>query len=305
MEETEKILVLGSLIMDLSVRCRQAPREGETVYTDDDYQANPGGKGGNQAVAAARAGAEVVLLGRIADDDYGRALKESFHRDRIDTSRLITDSSAKTGTAFVWVEENGGNRCLCSLGVNGRNRPEDFIQYESLFQESQIVLTTLEYSKEVLDQVTKMAKQSGCLLIVDPSANDYSKLTPEIAERIDILKPNEVETEMLTGIAVLSPEDAAKAVKRLKEMGIKTPIVSMGSQGVVYDYQGQIIHEPGIEIQAVDTTAAGDTFIGSLAARLSLGKEFPEAVRYANRAASLCVQKKGAQRSIPFMEDVL
>lgn len=305
MEETEKILVLGSLIMDLSVRCRQAPREGETVYTDDDYQANPGGKGGNQAVAAARAGAEVVLLGRIADDDYGRALKESFHRDRIDTSRLITDSSAKTGTAFVWVEKNGGNRCLCSLGVNGRNRPEDFIQYESLFQESQIVLTTLEYSKEVLDQVTKMAKQSGCLLIVDPSANDYSKLTPEIAERIDILKPNEVETEMLTGIAVLSPEDAAKAVKRLKEMGIKTPIVSMGSQGVVYDYQGQIIHEPGIEIQAVDTTAAGDTFIGSLAARLSLGKEFPEAVRYANRAASLCVQKKGAQSSIPFMEDVL
>ena len=250
MEQTEKILVLGSLIMDLSVRCRQAPREGETVYTDDDYQANPGGKGGNQAVAAARAGAEVVLVGRIGDEDYGRALKESFHRDRIDTSRLITDSSAKTGTAFVWVEENGGNRCLCSLGVNGRNRPEDFIQYESLFQESQIVLTTLEYSKEVLDQVTKMAKQSGCLLIVDPSANDYSKLTPEIAERIDILKPNEVETEMLTGIAVLSPEDAAKAVKRLKEMGIKTPIVSMGSQGVVYDYQGQIIHEPGIEIQA-------------------------------------------------------
>lgn len=305
MEQAGRILVLGSLIMDLSVRCSQAPREGETVYTDEDYQANPGGKGGNQAVAAARAGAKVTLLGRIADDDYARTLKASFHKDRVDTDYLIVDSSARTGTAFVWVEQNGGNRCLCSLGVNGRNRPEDFMHYESLFQESQIVMTTLEYQEEVLEQVTKMAKKHGCLLIVDPSANDYSKLTPKLAERIDILKPNEVETEMLTGISVCSPEDAEKAVRRLKDMGIKTPIVSMGSQGVVYEYQGKMIHEPGIKTQAVDTTAAGDTFIGSLAARLSLGEIFPEAVKYANHAASLCVQKKGAQSSIPFMEDVL
>ena len=305
MEQAGKILVLGSLIMDLSVRCERAPREGETVYTDEDYQANPGGKGGNQAAAAARAGAKVTLLGRIADDDYARTLKESFRKDRIDTNHLITDSSSKTGTAFVWVERNGGNRCLCSLGVNGRNRAEDFVKYESLFQESQIVMTTLEYPEEVLEQVTRMAKQYGCLLIVDPSANDYSKLTPKLAERIDILKPNEVETEMLTGISVTSPEAAGAAVEILKKRGIKTPIVSMGSQGAVYEYQGQIVHELGIKVHAVDTTAAGDTFIGSLAARLSLGETLPEAVRYANRAASLCVQKKGAQSSIPFMEDVL
>ena len=166
-------------------------------------------------------------------------------------------------------------------------------------------MTTLEYPEEVLEQVTRMAKQYGCLLIVDPSANDYSKLTPKLAERIDILKPNEVETEMLTGISVTSPEAAEAAVEILKKRGIKTPIVSMGSQGAVYEYQGQMVHEPGIKVHAVDTTAAGDTFIGSLAARLSLGETLPEAVRYANRAASLCVQKKGAQSSIPFMEDVL
>ena len=301
----KQILVFGSLIMDISIRCDEIPKAGETVYTYEDYQVNPGGKGGNQAVAAARAGGSVTVLGRIADDEYAHILTDSFRADQIETGRLLTDPQARTGVAFVWVDQKGSNRCLCSLGANARNTPEDIRSYEPLFQEGDIVMTTLEHGEEVLDTVTELAKKKGCLLMVDPSSKDYSKLTDKIAGRIDILKPNEVETEILTGIHVENIEDAYRSVTILKERGIKTPIISLGKQGAVYESEGKLCHVKGIEVPSVDTTAAGDTFMGSLAARLSLGEPFPEAIAYANRAASLCVQKKGAQKSIPFMKDVL
>ena len=299
------ILVFGSLIMDISIGCEEIPKAGETVYTYEGYQVNPGGKGGNQAVAAARAGGSVTVLGRIADDEYAHILTDSFRADRIETGYLLTDRLAKTGVAFVWVDSRGSNRCLCSLGANARNTPEDIRRYEPLFQEGDIVMTTLEHEEKVLDAVTELAKRKGCLLMVDPSSKDYSKLTDKIARRIDILKPNEVETEILTGIHVENIEDAYRAAAVLRERGIKMPIISLGEQGAVYESEGKVYHVKGIEVPTVDTTAAGDTFIGSLAARLSLGEPFPEAIDYANRAASLCVQKKGAQKSIPFMNDVL
>lgn len=303
--KTGGILVFGSLIMDISIRCGRAPRAGETVYTCEEYEVNPGGKGGNQAAAAARAGARVTVLGRIADDEYAHAIRESFLRDHIETGKMITDPSAKTGVAFVWVEETGDNRCLCSLGANLKNTPEDIERYEPLFEEAETVLTTLEHREEVLEAVTAMAERCGCRLIVDPSARDYTKLTERISQRIDILKPNEVETEILTGIRIESGEDAARAVKLLKERGIKTPVISMGEKGVVYEYEGTCVHVESPKVPVIDTTAAGDTFIGSAAARLSLGASLPDAVNYAVRAAALAVQKKGAQRSIPFMDDVL
>lgn len=302
---TGTIICFGSLIMDISIRCGKLPAMGETVYTYEDYHINPGGKGGNQSVAAARSGAQVTLIGRISNDDYGRRLRDSFQKDHIDTSRLIVDNDAKTGVAFVWVDQDGHNSCLCSLGANAKVTPEDLKSYEPLFRSGSIVMTTLEHSSLLLEEITQMAKRCNCTLILDPSSKDYSKLTPKIAERIDILKPNEIETQMLTGVSVENQEDAVRAIHILKEKGVQMPVISMGSQGAVYEDNGEIISVKGLNVNAVDTTAAGDTFIGGMAAKLSRGFSLRDSIDYANRAAAYCVQRQGAQISIPFEENVL
>ncbi|MFQ9705452.1 MAG: PfkB family carbohydrate kinase [Enterocloster clostridioformis] len=162
-----------------------------------------------------------------------------------------------------------------------------------------IVMTTLEHSSQLLEEISLMARQNNCILIVDPSSKDYSKLSPEIAGRIDILKPNEVETEMLTGVRVETEKDAVQAIHILKEKGIRMPVISLGSRGVVYEYKGRVTYVEGLRVNAADTTAAGDTFIGSMAAKLSQGYSFRESIDYANRAAAYCVQHRGAQISIP------
>lgn len=302
---SKNIICFGSLIMDISIRCDKIPAIGETVYTYEDYHVNPGGKGGNQSVAAARSGGSVTLIGRIADDEYARQLVHSFQKDHIDTSQLTVDKEARTGVAFVWVDMEGHNKCVCSLGVNARVTPQDLQSHAHLFTEGSIVMTTLEHSRQLLDEITLMAQQNNCTLVVDPSSKDYSKLTPEIARRIDILKPNEVETEMLTGIRVETEEDAVQAIHILKKKGIRMPVISLGSRGVVYEYKGSVTSVEGLRVKAIDTTAAGDTFIGSMAAKLSQGCPFQESVNYANRAAAYCVQHRGAQISIPFEENVL
>ena len=302
---SKNIICFGSLIMDISIRCDKIPAIGETVYTYEDYHVNPGGKGGNQSVAAARSGGSVTLIGRIADDEYARQLVHSFQKDHIDTSQLKVDKEARTGVAFVWVDMEGHNKCVCSLGVNARVTPQDLQSHAHLFTEGSIVMTTLEHSRQLLDEITLMAQQNNCTLVVDPSSKDYSKLTPEIARRIDILKPNEVETEMLTGIRVETEEDAVQAIHILKKKGIRMPVISLGSRGVVYEYKGSVTSVEGLRVKAIDTTAAGDTFIGSMAAKLSQGCPFQESVNYANRAAAYCVQHRGAQISMPFEENVL
>ena len=300
----KNIICFGSLIMDISIRCDKIPAMGETVYTYEDYNVNPGGKGGNQSVAAARSGGNVTLIGRIAADEYAHQLIHSFQRDHIDTSQLKIDKDAKTGVAFVWVDTEGHNKCVCSLGVNARVTPQDVQSYAHLFTDSSIVMTTLEHS-QLLEEISLMARQNNRILIVDPSSKDYSKLSPEIAGRIDILKPNEVETEMLTGVRVETEKDAVQAIHILKEKGIRMPVISLGSRGVVYEYKGRVTYVEGLRVNAVDTTAAGDTFIGSMAAKLSQGYSFRESIAYANRAAAYCVQHRGAQISIPFEENVL
>ena len=302
---SKNIICFGSLIMDISIRCDKIPAMGETVYTYEDYNVNPGGKGGNQSVAAARSGGSVTLIGRIADDDYAHQLIHSFQKDHIDTSQLMVDKDAKTGVAFVWVDMEGHNKCVCSLGVNAKVTVQDVQSYAHLFTDRSIVMTTLEHSSQLLDEISLMARQNNCILIVDPSSKDYSKLTPEIAGRIDILKPNEVETEMLTGIRVETEEDAVQAIHVLKDKGIRMPVISLGSRGVIYEYKGKATSVKGLRVNAVDTTAAGDTFIGSMAAKLSQGYSFQESIDYANRAAAYCVQHRGATPEIAGRIDIL
>lgn len=299
-----RIINLGFIIMDILVKCEEFPQIGETLYTDHEYLYNPGGKGSNQAVAASRLGGNVKMLGKIARDQYAQTMLTSLKEAGVDTNDLLVDPSSKTGVAFVWVNKKGENQIICSPAVNSRFTLEDLNKYEDCFEKGDIFVTTLEYDKELIYNALRLAKEKGCLTIVDSSSNDYCKLTPEIAENIDILKPNEVETKYITGIDVIDLDTAKEAINILKSKGIKSPIITLGKDGAAFNDAGGFIHKKGLQVEALDTTAAGDTFIGALATRLSKGDKLKDAVGYANLAASFCVQHIGAQISIPYKSDI-
>lgn len=299
------IFCFGSIIMDISVKCSQFPCVGETKYTPYPYEVTPGGKGANQAVAAARLGGNVKMLGRISTDEYGEKLEYNLKKAGINVDSLIKDEKAKSGVAFVWVNETGQNQIICSPAVNMKNRVEDFENSLEMLQQGDIVIITMEFPVELMTKVIEIVKEKGGFLILDPSGGDYACLTKELCSQIDVVKPNEVEAEFITGIKIIDERDARKALEILEKMGVTYPLISLGEKGVIYKIDGQVIHEKGINVMAVDTTAAGDTFIGAFAARLSRGSSFEEAVIYGNKAAALCVQRQGAQAAIPYADEIL
>lgn len=299
-----RIIGLGSIIMDIHIKCGRFPLVGETLYTPYDYQTIPGGKGANQAVAAARLGGSVKMIGRIAADEYAKTMEQSLRQAGIDTSSLIVEEKGKSGVAFVWVNENGENQIICAPAVNMHLSKEDIEEGLALLETGDILMTTLEFSEEVLECAVCTAKEKGALVMLDPSCGDYQKLSPKLARSVDILKPNEVEAKILTGIEVKDASSAYEAVRRLKKKGITCPVVTLGSQGAVYEENDRPIYKPGIQVEAVDTTAAGDTFIGAMASRLSKGDTLSDAIEYGNLAAAICVTTIGAQTSIPYEADV-
>lgn len=298
------IICMGSIIMDISVKCEQFPKTGETRYTPYPYEVTPGGKGANQAIAAARLGGKVRMLGRIADDLYGHELRENLRQAGIDTDMLIEDKAARSGVAFVWVNEHGDNQIICSPGVNAQNTAEDVKAGLETMKKGDILLMTMEFPRDILMCAVKLAKEKGGFVIVDPSAAEHYRLDKELAEYIDIMKPNEVEAEAITGIQVKTQEDMEEALEFMEAKGIRYPLISLGQKGVIYKADGKVYHEQGIAVNAVDSTAAGDTFIGALASCLASGKSIAKAVEYGNRAAAKCVQRMGAQVSIPYAKDI-
>lgn len=298
------IICMGSIIMDISVKCRQFPKTGETIYTSYPYEVTSGGKGANQAIAAARLGGKVRMLGRIADDAYGHELKENLSQAGIDTDMLVEDKNAGSGVAFVWVNESGDNQIICSPGVNLRNTAEDVKSGLEIMQKGDILLMTMEFPRDILMCAVKLAKEKGGFVIVDPSAAERCRLDAEMAGYIDIVKPNEVEAEVITGIKIESRESMEKALEFMEEKGISYPLISLGQKGIIYKADGKVCHEQGIAVNAVDSTAAGDTFIGALASCLAAGKPIAKAVEYGNKAAAKCVQRMGAQVSIPYARDI-
>lgn len=298
------IISFGSIIMDIQVMCDKFPALGETVYTDFDYSIIPGGKGANQAVAASRLGGKVQIIGKISDDDYGQIMKKNLEEAGVDISNLIVDKNSKSGVAFVWVDKKGNNQIICAPAGNSNFLLKDLTFWQNNMQQGDILIITMEYDEATIYEMVKVAKSKNCLVILDPATVDYKKLTPRVAEKIDIIKPNEVEIQFITGIEVTNLDSASKAIEYLKKLGIKYPVITLGGKGVIFEYEGNLIHQEAIAVAVVDTTAAGDTFIGALASKLSLGKSLPVAVEYANLAASWCVKYVGAQTSIPFKEDI-
>jgi ribokinase len=297
------VAVVGSLNMDLVVRAPRLPSPGETLAGSAFAQV-PGGKGGNQAVAAARLGAQVAMVGRVGADSNGEVLRAGLAAEGIDCGALETSSHAPTGVALIVVDDASQNAIVIVAGSNGEVTPEALARHEAVLAQADVVVCQLETPTDTVAAALTAARRLGKITMLNP-APAIGPLPPHWLPLIDYLVPNELEAATLTGLPASTPEDAARAALALREAGAKNVLVTLGAQGVCALLDGAApAHLPAPRVSAVDTTAAGDTFIGALAARLAAGEPALEAIAFALRAASISVTRAGAQPSIPTLAEL-
>jgi ribokinase len=299
-----QIVVIGSLNADLVVRLDRMPAPGETVIGTD-FSVFPGGKGGNQACAAARLGAAASMVGRVGSDHYGEWLKNSLATSGVDVSYVQKEKTVSSGTAVISVDASGQNQIVIVPGANGAFLPEHLEQCRDLIASAGIVLLQLEIPQETVEAAARLAKASGALVILDPAPARH--VSDEILGLVDYLTPNETELGVLTGVRSLkqfSREDAASGAETLRARGARKVIVKMGSLGALLAAENQELFWPALPVAAIDTTAAGDVFNAAFAFALSAGRSEFEAGEWATAAAACSVTRKGAQTSLPTFEEV-
>ncbi len=302
---TSKILVVGSLNMDLVAFAPRIPVAGETL-TGHTFLSVPGGKGANQAYAAAQLGASVAMLGRVGGDDLGRQLRENLASSGCDVSGVLVTKDSTTGIALIFVADSGQNSIVIVAGANGKLSPEDVAGAASRFDGAAYVLLQLESPLATVVAAARAARRAGARVILDPAPAPSSALPAELLANVDILTPNETEAAILAGVSPrrLNAQEAFDVAWRLRASGPSTVIVKLGEQGValVTADGSQVLPAP--KVNAVDTTAAGDVFNAALAVALSEGAEIAAACQFANRAAALSVTRRGAQSAAPSRADL-
>ena len=291
------ILVIGSLNADLVVRVPRFPMPGETI-SGGDLVTIPGGKGANQAVAAAKLGASVSMLGRVGNDQLGQMLIDNLTRHGVDASRVQKSDSA-TGTAIIQVDESGQNSIVLSPGANGQVSPADL---EPAIN-AKILLLQLEIPVETVLYAAEWGKSRGMTVILNPAP--ARELPDQIFEYIDLIVPNESELSLLTDMNVSDYASAQAAIARLMERGANQVLLTMGARGALLQFDSDSgCFVSSHKVKVVDTTAAGDAFIGGLAAALARELTLPDALEYANACGALAVTKFGAQPSLPTAQEV-
>jgi ribokinase len=295
------VVVIGSLNMDLVTRAPRLPRGGETLIGHS-FTTVSGGKGANQAVAAARLGAQVAMVGCVGNDDYGVQLRDALLAEQVDCQAVsaVEDSS---GVALIVVDDNSQNAIVIVAGANGAMTPAVIDRFDAVLQAADVVICQLEIPDATVGHALKRARALGKIVILNP-APASRPLPADWFAAIDYLIPNESEAAALSGLTVDSLQTAENAASHLIALGAGKVIITLGAEGSLFASGKGFEHFPAPKVKAVDTTAAGDTFVGGFAAALAGGKSEAEAIRYGQIAAALSVTRAGAQPSIPTMSDV-
>jgi ribokinase len=287
--------------MDLVTRASRLPRAGETLVGQT-FSTVPGGKGANQAVASARLGAKVAMVGCVGSDAYGTQLRDALQVEGIDCQAVsIVDGSS--GVALIVVDDNSQNAIVIVAGSNGQLTPASLQAFDAVLQAADVIICQLEVPMDTVGYALKRGRELGKTVILNP-APASAPLPAEWYASIDYLIPNESEASALSGVTVDSLDSAKVAATQLIKAGAGKVIITLGAQGALFT-DGQVFeHLPAPKVKAVDTTAAGDTFVGGFAAALANGKREAEAIRFGQVAAALSVTRAGAQPSIPTLHDV-
>ncbi|KRL02714.1 ribokinase [Liquorilactobacillus capillatus] len=304
MQKRKKIVILGSINMDIILQLTRLPKPGETMKVQK-FETAGGGKGANQAVAAARSNAEVHFIGRVGDDQYGKQMCALLKENSINVEHIKIDPSHATGQAYILLQQSGENSILVNSGANASIQSEDIEAAQELIESADVIVAQFEVPLPRIIEAFKIARQAAVQTILNPAP--ALKVPDELLALTDLVTPNEVEAEMLTDIHVVNKQDAHQAAEKLRMQGVKHVLLTLGSEGSYYLTQtGQEEAVAAYKVKAVDTTGAGDTFIGCLAAKLQNNFEnMAQAVRYATKASSLTVQKLGAIPSIPTEKEIL
>ncbi|NLU55468.1 MAG: ribokinase [Firmicutes bacterium] len=300
-EQKAKILVVGSFMMDLVVRTPRVPKNGETIIGTS-FNRFPGGKGANQAVAAARLGGAVTMAGKVGSDDFGDEFLSVLASEGINTAYILRDSQAATGVGFITLDHAGNNRIVVVPGANLRYSVQDLAQIESLIKDSDILIMQLEMDMSVIEHAVELAGRYQVPVILNPAP--ARALNDELLRGVTYLTPNETEAEILTGVKVTSIDRAKEAAEALLEKGVKTVVLTLAEKGALVASNAGATHVSGFSVQPVDTVAAGDAFNGAFAVAISKGKSLVEACRFANAVGAIAVTRPGAIPSLPSAAEV-
>lgn len=296
-----RIVVVGSSNTDMIIQAPRIPRPGETILGGD-FSMAAGGKGANQAVAAARAGGAVTFIARVGQDMFGESAIKGFIADGIDVKHVIRDGKAPSGVALIFVAADGENSIGVASGANGQLSSKDVQAAADAIGNADVLVMQLETPIETVQAAAELAASKGVKVILNPAP--AQSLDDKLLKHVTVLTPNETEAELLTGIKVADEAGAAEAAKALRGRGVGLVIVTLGAKGVYVsssEFEGSVA---GFTVKAVDTTAAGDVFNGALAVAIAEGRALKDAVRFANAAAAVSVTRLGAQPSAPKRDEI-
>lgn len=297
----QPIIVVGSSNTDMVIKADRFPQPGQTILGGE-FFLFPGGKGANQAVAAARLGGKVIFVAKVGNDIFGDQAVQQFIKEGIITDYIARDADHPSGVALITVDNKGENTIVVAQGSNGALSYSDVNKAGAEFAKAEIVLAQLETPLETILHVAKLAGKFHKKFILNPAPG--ASLPDELFPDIYLITPNETETEILTGIKIKDNDSLAAAANALRKKGIANVIITLGSEGAYLSNENRGEHIPAKKVKAVDSTAAGDIFNGALAVALSEGETLAKAVEFANHAAAISVTKMGAQASAPYRKEI-
>jgi ribokinase len=295
------ITIVGSLNMDLIIQTERIPDPGETILGGK-YHTAPGGKGANQAVAAARLGGQVAMAGRLGPDAFADELRQGLSAAGVDHKFIIRDDEAATGVAFIVVDDHGENSIVVASGANMRLTPADVESAEEVIANSSVLLLQLEVPLVTVNQAAQLAHKHNVPVVLNPAP--AQNLSHQLLNQVNILIPNETETAILTGMPVSTMNEIRTAASAVHEMGPQTVIITLGWRGAFLSSTEESEFIPSFRVPVVDSTAAGDAFVGGFSVALTEGKSLADAVRWGNAAGALTTTKLGAQPSLPTRREV-